>query len=113
MRPLNSDVRFRMRYTSPLALVVTVIFVCHSVTAHTRKTILVRISERDTCLIGDLEIPCRDVGTKLRKMAVPSDANIHVIAARSSKYQIISTTVDSLRSAGLKLGTALIGSGEK
>lgn len=57
----------------------------------------------ETCLIGNHDVPCSDVGTKLRELGTPLDAQIHVIGVAHASYKATSAALESLRSAGFQL----------
>ena len=93
---------------SSLALAIIVISASHAVMAQDTKTVRIFISERDACLVDDVEVACRDVGTKLHQMAIPSGARITIRAGPKVKYQIVSITLESIRNAGLGLKIGVI-----
>jgi len=71
------------------------------VLAQVEAAVTVRISA-DTCLIRDLNVPCSDVGAKLRELGVPSDADIRLSGDKSASYRAVSAALESIRSAGFQ-----------
>jgi hypothetical protein len=70
---------------------------------------------RQTCLVGSADVPCSDVGAKLRDQGTPQDAHIHLIfdtsaspvslpthSAAVSAYQTVSAALTSLSDAGFR-----------
>ena len=74
-----------------------------SLPAQTETAVQIRISARETCLIGNLDVPCNDVGAKLRELGTPLDAHIHLTGDTHASYEATSAAIDSLRRAGFKL----------
>jgi biopolymer transport protein ExbD len=73
--------------------------------------VTVRVSARQTCLVGSIDLPCHDVGAKLREQGTSLNADIHVIADPHARYQAVSAALKSLRDAGfrLKVGYVIVG----
>jgi biopolymer transport protein ExbD len=62
---------------------------------------LVEVSSvRNTCLIASAEIPCGEVGSKLRALNVPLDADIHVKGDTGVTYSLVHSVFESLKKAG-------------
>jgi biopolymer transport protein ExbD len=80
----------------------------NSLPAQTKTTVHIRISARETCLIGNLDVSCSNVGAKLRELGTPLDADIHLSGETHVSYRVASTAMDSLRRAGFKLKMGLI-----
>jgi hypothetical protein len=74
----------------------------NSLPAQTETGVHIRISG-ETCLIGNLDVPCRDVGVKLRELGTPTDADIHLSGDTRASYRATSAAIESLRRAGFKL----------
>jgi hypothetical protein len=92
-----------MRQTSSLLLIAATTFGVGATSAQTNSDVTIHISSRQTCLAGSLDVPCSDVGAKLRDQKIPLDAHIHLIAGSDSRYQTISAALTSLRDAGFRL----------
>jgi hypothetical protein len=75
--------------------------------AQTEAAVQVHVSA-ETCLVGNLDISCSDVGAKLRELGTPLDAQIHVIGDAHASYKATSAALQSLRSAGFKLKVGYI-----
>jgi biopolymer transport protein ExbD len=101
-RPLKLIVRFRMRKTPAFLLAVLVTLGSKSLPAQTKTAVDVRVSA-ETCLIGNLNVPCSDVGENLRKLGVPLDAHIHLSGDKHMTYSATSAALESLSRAGYKL----------
>lgn len=86
-----------------LALLLTALVTLESslLPAQTEKTYVLVAAE--TCKIGNLSVPCSDVGAKLRELGTPLDADIHLRADPKAKYEAVSAAIASLRDAGFKL----------
>src|SRR5579871_4438028 len=83
--------------------------------APTRLTVQIRFSTHQTCLIGDADIPCSEVGAKLHDLRIPLDADIHLIGDPNGKAQIVlplfTSAKDSLERAGYSVKRGYITSG--
>lgn len=75
--------------------------------AQTEVAVQVHVSA-ETCLVGNVDVSCSDVGAKLRELGTPLDAQIHVIGDAHASYQATSAALQSLRSAGFKLKVGYI-----
>lgn len=74
----------------------------------TRSDVTIHISARQTCLVGSLDVPCSDVGAKMRDQGIPLDAHIHLIPAAGSNYQTVSAALKSLLDAGFRFKVGYI-----
>jgi biopolymer transport protein ExbD len=101
-RQLKLIVRFRMVKTPVFLLAVLVTLGSKSLPAQTKTAVDVRVSA-ETCLIGNLNVPCSDVGENLRKLGVPLDAHIHLSGDKRMTYSATSAALESLSRAGYKL----------
>ena len=72
--------------------------------AQTQAVVDIRISERGTCLIGSVDIPCSNVVKTLRERRTPPDARIHLSVDPHASYNAVSAALQSLRGTGFKLG---------
>ena len=70
--------------------------------AQIETTVHVFVSEK-TCVICNFELPCSDVGTKLRELGTPLDAHIDLSGHSHTSYEAMRAAIESLRSAGFKL----------
>jgi hypothetical protein len=79
------------------------------VPAQTETTVHINIS-KETCQIENLDVPCKDVGMKLRESGTPLNAHIRLTSDSQASYGAIVAAVSSLRDAGfnLKLGVAIV-----
>ena len=91
-----------MHHTPAFLLAVLVTLGSNSLPAQTKTEVDVRIVN-DSCLIGDLAVPCSDVGAKLRELGTPLDAHIHLTGSTHASYTATTAAIDSLRRAGFKL----------
>jgi hypothetical protein len=91
-----------MRRAASLLLVVATTFGIGVASGQANSDVTIRISARQTCLVGSLDVPCSDVGTKLRDQGTPLDAHIHLIAGTDSSYQAISAALTSLRDEAVR-----------
>jgi biopolymer transport protein ExbD len=85
-----------------ILLSVAVTLVCSAQTSH-RHPIIVEVdvsSARNVCLIGNAEIPCGKVGSKLRALKVPLDAEIDVRGDTSASFPLAISVLESLTKAG-------------
>lgn|ERR1700722_5886898 len=76
----------------------------NALVAETQILMDLRITEIGTCLIGNLDIPCSEVGEKLREMGIPHDAHIQLSVDPHASYYAVSVALEGLRHTGLKLG---------
>jgi hypothetical protein len=106
-RPLNFTVRFRMRQASAFLLAALVILGSGPLAAQPETAVHIRISA-ETCLIGNLAVPCSDVGEKLRELGTPLDAHIRLSGDTHMTYSATSAAIESLRRAGFKLKVGYI-----
>ena len=100
-RPLNFTVRFRMHQAPTFLLAALVTLGPNSLPAQTETAVQIRISG-ETCLIGNLDVPCSDVGAKLRELGTPLDAHIDLSGHSHTSYEAIRAAIESLRRAGFK-----------
>ena len=101
-RPLKLDVRFRMQQAPAFLLAALVTLVANPLPAQTETTVHIFISA-ETCVIGNLELPCGDVGAKLRELGTPLDAHIDLSGHSHTSYEAMRAAIESLRRAGFKL----------
>ena len=73
----------------------------------------IRFTSQQTCLIGDVEVACSDVGSKLKAMHVPANADIHLNGDETVKYALVSSAVNSLRNAGYSTKVGVLTRGSK
>jgi hypothetical protein len=95
--------RFRMRQMFSLLLVAATTLGVGAASGQANSDVIIHISARQTCLVGSLDVPCSDVGAKLREQGTALDAHIHLIVGADSSYQTISAALASLRDAGFRL----------
>ena len=69
--------------------------------AQTETTVHIFVSAK-SCVIGRLELPCSDVGAKLREFGTPLDAHIDLSGHSHSSYEATHAAIESLRRAGFK-----------
>jgi biopolymer transport protein ExbD len=83
--------------------------------AAAEPSVSIRLTSHQTCQIDDEEVPCADVGAKLRAKHVPQHGDVHLIADPKASYEQISGALAllsaSLRDAGynLKIGYVTTG----
>ena len=93
-----------MRQTREFLLVTLATLGSNALVAQTETAVDIGISEVGTCLIGNLEIPCSEVGKNLRELRTPPDAHIHLTVDPRASYYAVSAALEGLRHTGLKLG---------
>jgi len=91
-----------MRQAPAFLSAALVILGSNPLPAQTETTVHIFISA-ETCLIGNLEVPCSDVGAKLRELGTPLDAHIDLSGHSHSGYEATRAVIESLRRAGFKL----------
>ena len=101
VRPLNFTVRFRMQRAAAFLLAALVTLCSIPLPAQTETTVHIFVSA-ETCVIGNLELPCSDVGAKLRELGTPLDAHIDLSGHSHTSYEAIRAAIESLRRAGFK-----------
>jgi biopolymer transport protein ExbD len=112
MTILRPATQLRLRFHMRTTLLLLVLFTGSVVTsAHEQATIVIHLTSHQTCQIVAEEVPCADVGAKLRAMHAKRDSDIHVIAGPTSSYQLVSATLTSLKDAGYRLKVGYIASG--
>jgi hypothetical protein len=79
--------------------------------AQTETTVHIFISA-ETCVIGNLELPCSNVGAKLREMGTPLDAHIDLSGHSHTSYEAIRAAIDSLQRAGFKFKVGYVNAKE-
>ena len=70
--------------------------------AQTETTVHIFVSA-ETCVIGNLELPCSGVGAKLRELGTPLNAHIDLSGHSHTSYEAVRAATESLRRAGFKL----------
>ena len=64
----------------------------------------VRISEDGVCHVLDASTPCNQLGQYLLTNHLAQNGHIHISVDRSSKYELVAATLESLRGTGFKVG---------
>jgi biopolymer transport protein ExbD len=64
----------------------------------------VRISEDGVCHLLDASTPCAQLGQYLLTKHLAQNGRIHIAVDRSSKYELVAATLESLRGTGFKVG---------
>jgi biopolymer transport protein ExbD len=64
----------------------------------------IRISEDGVCHLLDASTPCDQLGQYLLTNHLAQNGHIHIAVDRSSKYELVATTLESLRRTGFKVG---------
>jgi len=64
----------------------------------------VRISEDGVCHLLDASTPCDQLGQYLLTKHLAQNRRIHIAVDRSSKYELVAATLESLRGTGFKVG---------
>jgi biopolymer transport protein ExbD len=102
---------YSMLTMSARLLLATTTFAMGAAWAEPPPDVTVHVSAKQTCLVGSIDLPCHDVGAKLRDQGTSLDANIHLIGDRHTGYRAVSAAVKSLRDAGfrLKVGYVIVG----
>ncbi len=93
-----------MRQTRAFILASLLPLGFNALVAEAQTAVVLRITEIGTCLIGKLDVPCSDVGEKLREMRIPHDAPIQLSVAPHASFYAVSAALEGLRHTGLKLG---------
>jgi hypothetical protein len=101
-RPHTFTVRFRMHQKPVFLLATLVTLGSNPLLAQPEQAVDIHISG-ETCLIGNLDVPCSDVGAKLRELGTPLNAHLHLIGDTRTSYKATSAAMESLRRAGFKL----------
>jgi hypothetical protein len=77
-----------------------------------RPTVGIQFSTHQTCLIEGVDIPCTEVGNKLRAMRTPLNADIHLMGDPDGKaatlMQLLTSAKKSLEQAGYLVKVAYI-----
>lgn len=69
--------------------------------AQSEQTIEILVSSSaNTCFIAEAEVPCGEVGSRLKAMGVPSGSHIHLRGDPAVRYELVHTALDSLDRAG-------------
>ena len=102
-----------MRQMSSLALVAAMTLEVGASFGQSKSDVTIHISARQTCLVGTLDVPCSDVGAKMRAQGIPLDADIHLVGRKDSSYQAISAALASLRDAGFRLQVGYIDANDR
>ncbi|HEV7610382.1 MAG TPA: hypothetical protein VGO37_00725 [Steroidobacteraceae bacterium] len=64
----------------------------------------VRISEDGVCHFLDASTTCDQLGKYLLSKHLAQNGHIHIAVDRSSKYELVVATLESLRGTGFKVG---------
>jgi hypothetical protein len=110
-RPLKLFVRFRMQRAPTFLLAALVTLGPIPLPAQTETTVHIFISA-ETCVIGNLELPCSNVGAKLRELGTPLDAHIDLSGHSRTSYEAIRAAIDSLQRAGFKFKVGYVNAKE-
>ena len=93
-----------MRQKSTFLFGAIVTLGVNALTAQPETPVDIRISEVGTCLIGNFDVPCSEVGEKLRELGNPPHVQIHLSVDPRVSYYAVSAALEGLRRTGLKLG---------
>ena len=75
--------------------------------AQAQTAVLIRLTPHQTCQIGDEDLPCADVGSKLQAKHIPRDCDIHITADTTATFQQVYGALTSLRSSLTNAGYRL------
>jgi len=64
----------------------------------------IRISEDGVCHFLDASTPCDQLGQYLLTKHLAQNGHIHIAVNRTSKYELVAATLESLRGTGFKVG---------
>lgn len=64
----------------------------------------VRISEDGVCHLPDASTPCDQLGQYLLTKHLAQNGHVHIVVDRTSKYELVAATLESLHGLGLKIG---------
>jgi biopolymer transport protein ExbD len=92
-----------MPHAPSFLLTALVVLGSASVLAQTNNRVLIRMASDHICVVAEVHVSCRDIGAKLRKLGIPSDADIQFGIDGYRSYEAIRTMMDSLRGAGYKV----------
>ena len=63
------------------------------------------VSAGNACRLDDVVVPCNSLGSRLKERHVSSSCDVHITVDRFSKYEDVSSALQSLRDAGyIKVG---------
>jgi biopolymer transport protein ExbD len=75
----------------------------------TAPVIKVRVSSsQNTCFVGEVAVPCSEVGAKLHAMSVEPGAHIHITGDLKVGYQLLHTALESLDQAGYRTNIGFV-----
>jgi hypothetical protein len=64
----------------------------------------IRVSEDGVCHILDASTPCKQLGQYLVAKHLAENGHVHISVDRSSKYELVAATLESLDGMGFKVG---------
>jgi biopolymer transport protein ExbD len=64
----------------------------------------IRISEDGVCHFLDDSAPCDQLGQYLLMKQLAQDKHIHIVVDRTTKYELVAATLESLEGLGFKIG---------
>jgi len=64
----------------------------------------IRISEDGVCHFLDASTPCNQLGQHLLTKHLAQNGHVHIVVDRSSKYELVVATLESLDRTGFKVG---------
>ena len=91
----------RPQITLALLLVATLRF--GAAHGQSETHVEIRVLSAGTCLVFEVHVPCRDVGTKLHELGTPSDVTIHVNPEKEASYDAVYSTFEALKRAGFRV----------
>jgi biopolymer transport protein ExbD len=66
------------------------------------EALTIRISADGVCHFLDISTPCNDLGSYLLSKHLAQNGHVHILVDRTSKYELIKSTLESLDRAGFK-----------
>ena len=73
-----------------------------------QAVVTIRFSSHQTCLIGNADVACSDIGSLLHAMRLPTNSDIRLVSDQKVKYALFSTALTSLKNAGYSTKSAVL-----
>ena len=110
--PIKLVARSSMRRLLAAIVVAGVMMVDARAQSSSRPMVQIGFPAHQTCVMGDTDVPCGELGSRLRALQIPLDADIHFIGDLEPKgndfVALFYNAAESLERAGYKIKRAYI-----
>ena len=74
----------------------------------TQASVTIRFSSHQSCLVGNSDVACAEVGSLLRDMHLSKSADIHLMGDETTRSALVTVAMNSLKKAGYSTKVAVL-----